>query len=133
MLFKFCSDYFVDFKDRIYKKENKEFQCFICFENILIINNPKKKLQQIIKNKFINKCKCDGNLHVNCFEIWYKFSQKCPICREKLIIKKNTKEINYFCIIIKIFYHFYLLILYFSFFYYYYHLGNKYSFKKYKL
>ncbi len=54
--------------------------CLICFEQV--------------NDNFKNNCSCKFNCHQECFELFLKNSKfRCPICREKKIIKNNTQTL----------------------------------------
>jgi len=64
-------------------EENKENECFICFE----VSNKYEKNPSRLSNKidYFKKCECDGWIHDDCLEKWYLLKETCPICRNKVI------------------------------------------------
>ena len=53
--------------------------CVICFEPI--------------KSCTIYKLECSHQFHNKCILKWKKINNTCPICRKKIIIKKNNLNI----------------------------------------
>ena len=62
-------------------------ECIICFEK------PKSIFNKLIKLKdqsiYKTNCICNPYLHNECLQKWININNKCPICREYIIIKKN--------------------------------------------
>jgi len=71
-------------KEKLDKKNDnylvEEKTCIICWE----ISGDIKSLQTISIMKHLRFCKCDGNFHVECLQVWIHKNNRCPICREKL-------------------------------------------------
>lgn len=62
-----------------YDTINKPDECFICYELRTDLEiSPISLKSQINYNK---SCGCDGWIHKQCLDIWYKKQKKCPICR----------------------------------------------------
>lgn len=73
----------------------KPDECFICYELAIDLESyPISLNSQINYNKL---CGCDGWIHKQCLDIWYKKQQKCPICR--LEIQERT---NSFCTVVSL-------------------------------
>ena len=67
----------------------KPDECFICYELSTDFESYPISLNcQINYNKL---CGCDGWIHKQCLDIWYKKQQKCPICR--LEIQERTNDV----------------------------------------
>ena len=65
----------------------KPDECFICYELSTDFESyPISLNSQINYNKL---CGCDGWIHKQCLDIWYKQQQKCPICRLEIQEIKN--------------------------------------------
>ena len=65
---------------------NENF-CFICYEFKM---NKERKPKELIKQKlYIKTCECNGLIHNECLETWFKISGKCPICREFMLSKNK--------------------------------------------
>ena len=99
-------------------EENKENECFICFE----VSNKYEKNPSRLSNKidYFKNCQCDGWIHDNCLEKWYLLNETCPICRNK-VVYINT-EFHYIVHIIEFFLYIRNFIARFYIVYYYYYL-----------
>ncbi len=76
---------------------NKSQECFICYD---IIDDITLKPISLKTQSFYTKlCKCDGWIHKNCLDTWYKKQNKCPVCRAT--ISKNDSRINIITVIIQ--------------------------------
>ena len=87
----------VEVKEEEVKEEEEEEAklCIICWE----ISEDIVSLKEIMKTKYTTlSCKCDGNFHTRCVNIWINKSNKCPICRQKLnnmiVPTENFNELN---------------------------------------
>jgi hypothetical protein len=69
-------------------KEKRE--CFICFD--FQSNNDNNIIRLKNYTDFYKFCECDGYIHVNCLNSWYKKNEECPICRNK-VKRADTLEI----------------------------------------
>lgn len=77
MYFHVCEHY--DDNYPVYDNINKPDECFICYELRTDLEIcPIRLKTQIIYNK---SCGCDGWIHKQCLDTWYKKQKKCPICR----------------------------------------------------
>jgi hypothetical protein len=66
---------------------SNEIFCFICYEFKI---NKERKPKELIKQKlYIKTCECNGLIHNECLETWFKMSGKCPICREFMLSKNK--------------------------------------------
>lgn len=57
-------------------------ECFICYD-IKTLNEP-RPIYLNKQNFFYKTCMCDGLVHKECLQIWFKHHKKCPICRVAL-------------------------------------------------
>jgi hypothetical protein len=62
-------------------------ECFICYE----IRTNKENYPISLKSQinYEKSCGCDGWIHKQCFDIWYKKQKTCPVCRLEIHEKKN--------------------------------------------
>lgn len=53
--------------------------CFICYD----LRSDTENCPTSLKNQVVyyKSCNCDGWIHKQCLEMWYKKQKKCPICR----------------------------------------------------
>lgn len=72
-------------------KFDKNDECFICMENLLC--KVIVELNNI--NNYIKDCKCNANVHLDCFEKWINVKSVCPICRKKMKKIVSNCYINY--------------------------------------
>jgi hypothetical protein len=57
--------------------------CFICYEN-----KEDDKINPISLNYqifYLKNCDCDGVIHKECLDNWFKIQKKCPVCRNAII------------------------------------------------
>ena len=66
------------------EKEKEINECCICLDNKDIDNQNIVYILNNDKNKDI--CYCNINLHSECFFLWYKENNSCPICRNTINI-----------------------------------------------
>lgn len=67
--------------------------CFICFEIKTI--NEIKPINLINQCIYYKKCICNGSVHRECLDLWFKKNKSCPICRVIMAEKSNYNFI--FC------------------------------------
>jgi hypothetical protein len=63
-------------------------ECFICLEPNKVVNS-RERAYYIKKYKYTFECKCITYTHEKCMQRWIVSMPICPICREKLHVKKN--------------------------------------------
>ena len=87
MIFRVYEHY--DDNEPITNGYNKPEECFICYELRSDLDSCTISLKtQVDYDKL---CGCDGWIHKQCLDIWYKKQQKCPICR--LEIQERTNDV----------------------------------------
>ena len=63
-------------------------ECFICLEPHKVLNSRERTYY--FKNfKYTFHCNCRTYTHEKCMQKWIEHAPKCPICRQKLYVKKN--------------------------------------------
>ena len=63
--------------------------CFICYDFRTEYEcSPISLKSQLIYDK---SCNCDGWIHKQCIEMWYKKQKKCPICRIEIHKRANNE------------------------------------------
>ncbi len=93
----------------LYHKNNNNLQedknkiCVICLENNKVIFYN----YHYINNNYIHFCKCEPEIHYDCFMECYKVKQHCIICKMK--IKKKIKNRIYYVKVLKISFLFFIL------------------------
>jgi hypothetical protein len=80
-------------------------ECFICLEVNYNNETPIYLKKQYI---YITLCNCDGFVHKNCLNNWFKERKKCPICR--INVTENS-VINYDFQLSLIMYSYYIFLL----------------------
>lgn len=99
MIFRVCDHY----NDNQYNYSHEV--CFICYD--FISDNENTTIRLKFQNIYTKVCCCDGWIHNNCLNLWYKKCKKCPICRiniqETHNIKKDQLNINLYSYFIHIF------------------------------
>jgi hypothetical protein len=86
MIFRVYEHY--DDNEPITNGYNKPEECFICYELRSDLDSCTISLKtQVDYDKL---CGCDGWIHKQCLDIWYKKQKKCPICRVVISERKNT-------------------------------------------
>jgi len=76
----------ISFENKADDTEN----CFICFENKAV--DKIKPIRLNYQMFYLKKCDCDGIIHKECLDNWFKIQQKCPICRNPIIKMMNRSE-----------------------------------------
>ncbi len=87
MIFRVCEHY--DDDKYIYSGHNMPDECFVCCEIRTDLEPYPISLKY--QFKYYKQCRCDGWIHKQCLDLWYKKQHKCPVCR--LEIKENTDAI----------------------------------------
>jgi len=90
-IYEHYNDYDYDYENNINNNDDNnddKGECFICYE-IKTFNGSKPILlkNQSIYYKF---CNCDGLIHNECLDHWFRLNEKCPICRIKVVEKTNN-------------------------------------------
>lgn len=67
------------YNDDFYTFEEKNDECFICFQTSN--ENEYKPICLINQCYYIKQCNCNVWVHRKCLEMWLRKSHKCPICR----------------------------------------------------
>jgi hypothetical protein len=65
-----------------------ENECFICLEPNKVVNS-RERTYYIKKYIYTFECKCITYSHEKCMQRWIASMPICPICRNRLFIKKN--------------------------------------------
>jgi len=65
-------------------------ECIICFSDTTSYLHSKKKLIKLDQQNYYKKnCKCNPYIHNDCLKKWIIIENKCPICRNNIIMKKT--------------------------------------------
>ena len=70
-----------------YNNYVKPEECFICYEIKTELDIYPISLKS--QEKYNKSCGCDGWIHNQCLDIWYKKQKKCPVCRLEIYEKPN--------------------------------------------
>jgi hypothetical protein len=86
MIFRVYEPY--DDNESITNGYNKPEECFICYE----VRSDFEPYTISLKTQvnYDKSCGCDGWIHKQCLDIWYKKQKKCPICRLVICERKNV-------------------------------------------
>ena len=87
MIFRVCEHYDSQYD---YSNYDKCDECFICYEVTTEIEITTIRLK--IQKNYKKVCCCDGWIHNQCLNAWYKKHKKCPICRMYIQEQHNIKN-----------------------------------------
>jgi hypothetical protein len=76
-------DHYHDNEDDNIKNNNDDLvECFVCYE----IKNEKNCVPiKLYKQQYYKKrCNCDGFIHKECLDKWFRTNKNCPICRNSI-------------------------------------------------
>jgi hypothetical protein len=88
MIFRVYEHY--DDNQPIYSYFDEPKECFICYEDKTELDSCPISLKT--QEKYNKSCGCDGWIHNQCLDIWYKKQKKCPICRVIICERKNLVD-----------------------------------------
>jgi hypothetical protein len=67
-------------------------ECFVCYE---ITNETECEPIKLHKQTYyIKNCCCDGFIHKQCLDKWFKNTKSCPICRNNIYENDTTLTVS---------------------------------------